>query len=446
MAQRRLRVLVIAESANPGWSSVSLIGWSLSQALREHVDAHVVTHVRNRENLEKAGWRVGREFTAIDPGAVETPIHRLGEGVRKRLGLGWTWTTVLSTLTYYYFEHQAWQRFGAALQRGDFDIVHRITPVSPATPSTLARRCQGARVPFVWGPLNGGVAWPKEFRDALRREGEWLSYVRGAHRLMPGYATTRSAAAALIAGSLPAWSELKGHHERCVYVPENAIDPSRFGEPAPSRPEGPLRVAFVGRLVPLKGVDMLIEAAAPLARAGELVLDIVGDGPEMPSLRQKIAEAGIADKVTLPGWIEQKDVLQRLASSQVFGFPSIREFGGGVILEAMALGLVPIVVNHGGPGELVTDETGFRVALGSRASIVAAYRQILTELAHSRERVQEMGRRARHRVHELFTWDVKARQMLEIYRWVLGERARPDFFGMPPSGSGAEAADQRPPA
>jgi len=430
MAQSSPRVLVIAESANPEQASVSLEGWSLSHALLEHVEAHIVTHVRNRDALERAGWREGREYTAIDPGAVETPVNRFGALVQKVVKLGWTWTTALGTAVYYHYERLVWQRFGERIRRGDFDIVHRMTPVSPATPSPIAGHCTRARVPFVWGPINGGVPWPKGFHHALRGEGEWLSYVRGGHRLLPGYRRTRSAAAALITGSINTFEQMNGHHERCVYVPENAIDPDRFAVPEPEKKDGPLRIVFVGRLVPYKGADMLIDAVAPLVRSGQAVLDIIGDGQEMTLLRRQIAEAQIARGVTFHGWVDHREVARLLARSQVFAFPSIREFGGAVVLEAMALGLVPVVVNNGGPGELVTDQTGFRVPLGSRESIVAAFREILTALAASPERARLIGSKARRRVYNQFTWDVKARQILEVYRWVLGKRDKPDF-GMP---------------
>jgi len=428
----RPRVLLIAESANPEWSSSSLVGWSLGRALKEHVDLHIVTHVRNRGALERAGWIEGREFTAIDPAVVESPINRFGELIQKALRLGWTWTTVLSTLSYYYFEHLAVVRLGEALRNGRFDIVHRLTPVSPATPSLIvARYCRSIGVPFVWGPVNGGVAWPRGFRDVMHREGEWLSYVRGGHRLLPGYSLTRKSAAALIAGSAAAWDQLKGHRERCVYLPENAIDPDRFELRKPNTPGGgPLRVAFAGRLVPLKGTDMLIDAAAPLVRAGKIVLDIIGDGPEMASLLGQIANADVGHGVTISGWIEHREVVKRLASSQVFVFPSIREFGGGAVLEAMALGLTPIVVDYGGPAELVTEDTGIRVPLGPRASVVATLRERLEDLAASPDRARLIGERARERVYKLFTWDVKAKQVLEVYRWVLRQRGKPDF-GMP---------------
>lgn len=435
----RPRVLIVADSANPEWSSASLVGWSLSRALRDHADVHLVTHLRNREALERAGWVDGRDFTVIDPGKVERPVTRVGEAVRKVTRLGWTWTTAFSTVTYYYFEELLWRRFGAQLRSGGFDLVHRITPVSPAMPSPLAGHLRRAHVPFVWGPMNGGVPWPKAFRSALRREGEWLSYLRSARKLLPGYRTTRTAAAALITGSSYVWADMKGHHARCVYLPENAIEPTRFAHLNPERRGGPLRVAFVGRLVPLKGVDMLLEAAAPLVRAGHVVLDIIGDGPEMAALRQQIARERIEHGVALPGWIEQQDVLKRLASSQVFAFPSIREFGGGVVLEAMALGLTPIVVNHGGPAELVTEETGFRVTVGSRESIVSGFRDLLSELVHSPGQAERIGQRAKARVFRLFTWEVKARQVFEVYRWVLGQRNKPDF-GMPLRDDASETA------
>lgn len=430
MTARRPRVLLIAEAANPEWASVPLVGWSLCRALAEQADTHLVTQIRNRDAIVRTGWREGIDFSAIDSEAVTRPVYLFGEWVRKVTGLGWTATTAFSALFYYHFEWLVWRRFQAALARGDFDLVHRVTPLSPTTPSLIAARCKALGVPFVWGPLNGGVPWPREFASVQRAEGEWLSHVRGAHRLLPGYRGTRRTAAATLVGSVATWEQLSGYHDRCVYLPENAIDPARFPDLPTPAPGGPLRIAFVGRLVPYKGADMLIEAAAPLLRAGAAVLDVVGDGPEMAALRRQAAEAGLGDSVTLGGWVEHRRMAERLGRSQVFAFPSVREFGGGVVLEAMALGLAPVVVDYAGPAELVPEGTGFRVPLGSRAQIVERFRDILTALAADPGRARSLGERARRHVRRLFTWEAKARQVLEVYRWVLGERARPDF-GMP---------------
>ena len=71
------------------------------------------------------------------------------------------------------------------------------------------------------------------------------------------------------------------------------------------------------------------------------------------------------------GWVEQTETAAYYQQADVFCFPSVREFGGAVVLEAMACGLPCIVVNYGGIGEYVTTETGFKLDPVSRSQLVA---------------------------------------------------------------------------
>ena len=157
---------MIAEAANPDWTSVPLVGWSHARALAELTDAHMVTQVRNVAAIEKAGLLQARDFTAIDSERIARPLWRFTDIVRKATGLGWTFETAVQALSYYYFEHAFWQRFGPEIEAQRWDIVHRVTPLSPTTPSIIATRCKRAGVPFVLGPLNGGVPWPPGFSEA----------------------------------------------------------------------------------------------------------------------------------------------------------------------------------------------------------------------------------------------------------------------------------------
>ena len=426
----RPRVLVVAEAANPEWVSVPLVGWAHANALRAVADVHLATQIRNADAIRRAGLP-DAGFTAIDSERFAAPLWKLATLVRGGAGKGWTMVTALSAFAYYEFERLLWQAFGPRIRAHEFDVVHRITPLTPTVPSPIARRCAAAGVPFVLGPLNGGLPWPKGFDHVRREEREWLSYVRGLHALMPGQGATRRHATAMIIGSMATWAQVAtAHPAKCVYVPENGVDPERFAPSDRPRTRGPLEVVFVGRLVPYKGADVVIEAAAPLLRDGRAALTIVGEGPQASRLRAVAAERGVGELVRFEGWLDHDRLRRRLAASDVFAFPSIREFGGGAVIEAMAAGVVPIVVDYGGPGEIVTADTGFALPLGPRDALVAGLRARLVDLARDPARVAEMGRAARARVLRWFTWSAKAAQTREIYGWMLGERDRPDF-GMP---------------
>ncbi len=423
------RVLVIAEAANPEWVSVPLIGWSLATALRQVAEVHIVTHVRNRDAFLRAGEVEGRDFTAIDSEALARPMWKLGERLRGGEGKGWTALQAVSALSYPYFEWLVWRRFGEEIAGGAFDVVHRVTPLSPTIASPLAKRCARAGVPFVLGPLNGGVPWPKGFEAERRREHEWLSYLRAAYKALPGRRATLRHAAAIIVGSRHTASEVPQRwQDKCVYIPENAIDPTRFSRVA--APEGDvLRAGFVGRMVPYKGPDMLLEAAVPLLRAGRMRIEMIGDGPMLEGLKSFAMSEGVAGAVTFHGWLAHEKVQAVLANCHVLSFPSVREFGGGVVLEAMALGVVPLIVDYAGPGELVDAQVGLKVPLGSRQEIIAGFRAALEGCADDRAALDVLSAAGRARVSGAFTWARKAEQIADVYDWVLGQRAKPVPFG-----------------
>jgi starch synthase len=312
------------------------------------------------------------------------------------------------------------------LRAGEFDVVHRLTSLSPTIPSPIAPKLKEIDVPFVWGPINGGVPWPKGFDDARRFEREWLSYVRDAYRLLPGYRSTRANASAILVGSRDTLAQMpRSYHDRCHYVPENAIDPARFTLQRTRHATLPLKLVFVGRLVPYKGPDMLIEAVAPLVNAGKVTLDVIGNGPMMEVLTDLVNGNGMQDGVHLRGWVKHNELQSWLADSDLFAFPSVREFGGAVALEAMAVGLPPAVVDYGGPGELVTPDTGFLIPIGSRAEIIERFRELITRLCDDPSQIEVRSTAASKRVFEHFTWDAKARQVLEIYEHVLSEKKYP---------------------
>ena len=435
-----LRPLLVAEMCHPEMFSVPLVGWLHADALFRHpgLRPHLVTQVRSRDALLRQGLKEGEDFTLIDTES----ISRLTDGVAAKLGgaggKGWTTRTALRVLADRAFERRLWRLFKGRLKAGEFNLIHRITPLTPTSPCGFARKTRaagpgGSRVPLVLGPLNGGLPWPEGYGHVRSAEREWLSHVRGAFKLLPGYRATRRHSDALVIGSRATWAQMPAScRDRCVYLPENAVDPRRLAEPVPvgTDPDAPLRLGFLGRLVPYKGCDVALEAAADLLRSGRASFSVIGDGPERPALEAQARELGVADRVGFHGWVPHVEAMALLAATELLVFPSLREFGGGVVPEAMASGVVPAVVDYGGPAELMTPGCGWRVPLGDRAALVAAFGAVIAEAEADRPALAAMAAAGREHVEAHLTWDRKAEQSLGVYRWVLGRGEKPDFAGV----------------
>jgi glycosyltransferase involved in cell wall biosynthesis len=329
-------------------------------------------------------------------------------------------------LPYLAFEREVWARFKGELKQDRFDVVHRITPMSPTLPSPMAK---WSPVPFVIGPLNGGLKWPPGFVQALWREKEWITYVRGAYKLLPFHHATNAKSAAILAAFRHTIADLPVQtHDRVINFPEVGIDPELFSAPPERVPKDRMTILYVGRLVPYKCPDILLLAlvAQPELRRHRIL--IVGDGPERQVMDQLVCEHGLEHCVEFTGSVPQARVGQIMREADIFVFPSIRELGAGVVVEAMACGLACVVVDYGAPGQLVGPGLGIRVPLAEKDRLVAQFATELTALIRDPARVRTLGAAARDYVLGSYTWDTKARKIIEVYQWVLRQRAEKPAF------------------
>jgi starch synthase len=114
------------------------------------------------------------------------------------------------------------------------------------------------------------------------------------------------------------------------------------------------------------------------------------------------------------GWIPCERTLGFYNATNVFCFRSIREFGGAVVLKAMASALTCIVGNNGGISEYVTDARGLRIKPKSRSYIVNKVAETIRKLVMNNELREAMSRSAR--IHaQSFKWDAKRWVVRNIY-------------------------------
>jgi glycosyltransferase involved in cell wall biosynthesis len=245
------------------------------------------------------------------------------------------------------------------------------------------------------------------------------------HKCLPYYRSGYRRAAAVLAGFSHTSDDLpRAVQDRVFHFSDVGFDPEVFRPPAERRPEGPVGVLFAGRLVPGKCVDVLVQAFAgsPLLRRHRLL--IAGAGPEQGRLANLIREDDLTATVSMLGWVPLPELAQRMREVEIFAFPSVRELGGGAVPEAMASGLVCVVPDHGGPGHYIAPGCCVKIPLGTRADLVDSYRRELEELVRDPDHRRQLGADARRHVSARYSWPAKARQVLGVYEWVTGRRAR----------------------
>jgi glycosyltransferase involved in cell wall biosynthesis len=279
----------------------------------------------------------------------------------------------------------------------------------------------------VIGPINGGLPWPSGFPQ-LAKQKEWISNLRKLYRYLPFARSTYRHAAAIIAASSQTYDEFAPYIDKLFYVPENAVSRLLCSRTTPSSEHsGKLQLIFVGGLVPLKACDLALRAAAPLLRNDLARFSVLGDGPERSGLEQLVRSLGIANAVSFYGWLSHAEVLKRLQSADVMVFPSLRDFGGGVVFEALAVGVVPVVVDFGGPGDIVHHEVGYKVAPTNESEVVSQIEEILADLAGNPDLLSRLRQRGMSYAREFLTWDAKAQTVTQILTWVVRRGPKPDL-------------------
>jgi glycosyltransferase involved in cell wall biosynthesis len=423
-----MRVLLLANDCNPDWPSLPVVGYNACRGIAEHVETIVATHIRNKENITKKGFGKA-QVVYLDNEYIAKPMYNAATFLRGGKTVGWTTNIAMQYPPYLAFEWEAWKTFEGELKAGKFDLVHRVTPMSPTLPSPMAKWLKMRNVPFILGPLNGGLRWPPEFTGELKKEKERLTYLRDAYKWLPYARSTYSKSSAILAAFQHTIDRLpREDRDRMIDFPEVGIDPTLFEAP-PDRPVQPtVTFLYAGRLVPYKCPDVAVAAMAANPNLQKHKLIVAGDGPEMDHLKQIIAENKLENCVELIGRRTQAQIGQLMRTCDIFAFPSIRELGAGVVVEAMACALPCIVVNYGGPGGLINDSNGVRVPLGNKQHLIQQFAAEMEALANDPAKRLALGKQAREDATRIYDWTAKGKKTVEVYDWVLGRGPKPDFY------------------
>lgn len=343
--------------------------------------------------LSRSFAAAGHDVTVIVPQLDRSlPVHDTLDGVRVER-IAYPRVKLVGAVVLYL-------RFAALLlaRRAAYDAVHVHTAhflaavaglVRPMTRRTLMVKVSGA-----W-EFDGGVLDPKLRGKPLYRLTNWMLRQADHMHCISDYTRQMLLEA--------------GYADDQVCMIPNAVDLQRF-VPTPPVLDTPT-VAFVGRLVPVKGLPVLLAAWRQVIDRLPGRLVIAGDGPQRAELERLVAELQLGDSVEFKGNVS--DVPSVLAGAAVYVQPSYQEGMPNSVLEAMACGLPVVGSRVSGNVDLIASgESGLLVPPGDPDALAGA----LVELLSAPGRAQAMGRRSREIVEQRFAVPSVLQRLLGAYQ------------------------------
>jgi glycosyltransferase involved in cell wall biosynthesis len=376
------------------------------------VEIEVITTENNRAALEKEDAERPLGFQ----------VHYLGEKKtwhpNRMLARAQSWLETLN------FSRQILAKAQKIHAEQPFDLVHHVTISTWRVASPLWR----LGIPFVWGPIGGGEAFPWECRSLLSPQAQIFEAARElsniASRLSPRIRATAQNAAFCLAANEDTKKlllALRGQKSGVEVMSPAMFLPERIKSLQAGvllKPEvKPLRIFAGGNLEGRKGVAIALQALAIAKNQGvDFVFRLGGYGPERMHLQNLAKELGIEDRVTFGDSLSGDDYLNELRKSHLYLLPSLREHTGLTLLEAMLAGCVPIVANGGGPGSIVSGNRGFKIAVSDPGKMAAEIVEVICLLARDPGLRGKLGVEASRFAATEYSVKNYQNRMAEIYR------------------------------
>ena len=396
--QTRLKILICAYAVDNKDVGEAHLTWHWLNELAKHVDITLIT--RGSRINESCGFE-GHETIKL-------------EIVKPKISFQWA-GAFDRVLKPDYFEFFSLARNAAKklVARENFDACHHIAPHSPRYPSPL----HSLGVKLFVGPIHGGLHMPKELEkngsSSLRSSASRIDRLRNKYdpvmRKHFSSAKKLLISAPYVTENLP-----EKYHNKCVVIPPQP--PEILTNPPSKSTSNKLRLIFVGRLIPTKGIDLAVEAIKRLNNPNDVEFCIYGTGELNDSLESFIKDSNLSSSIFLKGFVKHNEILRAFHRNDILLFPSLKEAWGLAVSEAMASGLGVICINRGGPGYMVDEFCGLKVEVSDRNTIIEQLTKSIQYLIDNPEKVKEFGENSEAKINKHFTWNALTEKLISLYR------------------------------
>jgi glycosyltransferase involved in cell wall biosynthesis len=292
-----------------------------------------------------------------------------------------------------------------------FDFIHHVTFVSFRFPSFLCLY----KIPFIFGPISGGDTIPKKLRKNFTFYEKIKEFLRDTSnyyiKISPLMNLTFFKSSIIYVNSEETKKSIPSvyHHKTKLMLAigmDNLINNNiNFTENKKI-----FNICYAGNLLNLKGLSIILGTFNQLKKENNnIFLNIAGRGPNESMLKKKADDYNINQSISWLGKIKRCELFELFKKSDLLIFPSLRDSGGLVVLEAMSHGLTVATLNIGGPGQIVNNDCGVKINVEKKEEdeIILELSSSINYLISNRSKLNIKKQKSVERVSD-FSWKKKA--------------------------------------
>ena len=412
----KLNVLISAYACSPDLGSEAGVGWGFVSELAKFHNIYVIT-----------------QFEKFQP-AIDTAIKKAPHLASiKFFGINRSRNMILERIwpPSYYWSYRAWQKdaykLALALSKDiKFDVIHQLNMVGFREPGYLWK----IGIPFVWGPIGGMGYFPWRFLHlvgaygALYYTGYNLFNALQMRFLRRPKLAAISAGRGLIAATPENQAGAKRYWNRpSTLICEVGLPPAPLQRPMHRHAGEPMRLVWTGQHTPGKALNLALTALARVPEGSPWELHVLGKGPRTSIWKGMAQHFGLTERCNFHGWLPRDEALKIMANCHVMLITSLRDLTSTVTIEALAMGLPIICLDHCGFSSVVDDTCGIKVPVSTPEEAVDSLAAGIFQLIDNESMRFDLAQGAVVRAKE-FSWGEKTQTLSRIYRRVIDEHQK----------------------
>ena len=386
----------------------SFLGWNIILQLSRFNQVWILTHSQNQAAIEERTSKSpisNAKFCYINLSSLDF-LRNIHGGVQ---------------IYTYLWQIKAYFVAKKLNKKIHFDVFHHATYANDWMASYI-----GALLPvyYIRGPGGGAHRVPKNFvkkysfRDRLaektRSIGQWI------FRHDPFFILGQNKAKAILVCNKESFNAMPVKWQKKAYFfPVNGISSNDFLflKSIEKSQSDDFLILSAGKLIKIKGFDLAIKAFKIFSeKISNAKLIIVGEGPESENLKKLTREINLSGKVVFEGWLTREKLFQKMIDCDIFLFPSLRDGGGNVVVEAMAAGRPVVCFNEAGPGFHIDEKCGIKIKAENPKQAIKDISDALEKLYFNKELREKLGVGAEKKAKREYDWDKLGDKLSEIYK------------------------------